>query len=179
MQPLHVRVGLCRELPVKFLAVLFKLLLVLDKPVASILELRLQELVRSLCKRLAITQALVDEEGGEPLRHVHRGEWIAGDEAHAKRIALHDLDADLLPHPLDDVLHDVGLTAIGVQIEILNDALQTRAAQNLLANRLHSFFDARGNRRAHVILGNPLRDHEDQRFRPIEVRQVMREHGCG
>ena len=61
---------------------------------------------------------------------------LAGGEADAKGVALHDLDVDVLPHPLDDVLHEVGLRAIGVQVEVLDDALQPRPAENLLADRL-------------------------------------------
>ncbi len=43
-----------------------------------------------------------------------------------------DLDIDVRPHPLDDVLHDHLLPKLGIQVEIQNDAFQSGTAQDLL-----------------------------------------------
>ena len=95
----------------------------------------------------------------------------------AERVALERLDPDVArAHLLDDVFHDPGLALLLVQVEILDDALEPRAAQNLLADRLQPIFDARRDRRPDVALGHLLRHHEDDGLRPVPVRQIVRHH---
>ena len=85
-----------------------------------------------------------------------------GGEADAEGVALDDLDLDFVPHPLDDVFHDRGATLVGVEVEILDDPFEPRAAEDLLGDRLQPILDARGHRRAHVALRHALRHDQDQ-----------------
>ena len=62
-----------------------------------------------------------------------------------KRIASDHLDVDVFAHSLDNLLHDVGPTLDGVQVEVADDALESRAAQDLLSDRLHPLLDAGGH----------------------------------
>ena len=95
----------------------------------------------------------------------------SGRKADAKRVAFDNLDVDVPAHLLDHVFHDRGLARLRVEIEVLNDALETRAAQDLLLNRLQAVLDPGRDRRLHVALRNPLRHDQNQRVRPIQIRQ--------
>ena len=161
---LDVGFELGRQLARVLAAVILEPLLVLDQTPPRVLELRFQELVGALGQHFPVAQILFDEQRRQTFGHPHRGSRVAGGEADAEGVALDDLDFDFLPHPLDDVFHDRGAALVGVEIEILNDPFEPRAAQDLLRDRLQPILDARGHRRAHVALGHALRDHQDQRL---------------
>jgi hypothetical protein len=179
LQHLKVRPELRGQLSGVGLPVRFNLLFLIEQPTASVFELRLQKLVRIVGEHFAVAQVLFDEQRGEPLRDPHHHPRVVADEADAERIAAEDLDADVAAHLLDDVLHDSGLALLGVQIEVPDDTLETRAAQNLLDQGLEAIFDSRRDRRTDVALRNALRYDENHRLGAILVGQVVHPHrGC-
>ena len=104
---------------------------------------------------------------------------VVADERDAERVALERVDADVArAHPLDDVFHDADLALALVQVEVLDDALEARAAQNLLADRLETVLDSRRHGRPHVGFGHLLGHDEDDGLRTISVRQIVRDDHC-
>jgi len=56
-----------------------------------------------------------------------------------------------------------------VQIEVLDDPLQARAAENLLSDRLQPILDSRRHGGPDVALGHPLRHDQNQRVGAKDV----------
>src|SRR5207244_1364638 len=119
-----------------------------------IVELAFQKLVRPFGQHLPIAQVLLDEQRGQPVRHAHRRLWIAGHVAHAERIALDRFDVDVRAHSLDDVLHHYRLAGLAIEIELENDPLEARTAENLLADGLQTILDTARDGRPNVALRN-------------------------
>src|SRR5438552_3766642 len=94
--------------------------------------------VRRACSsrsaRRAVSAILLDEERREPIGHLHRGLRIAGDVRDFERVALHRLDFDVAAHDLDDVLHRRGPAIARVEVEVEDDPLEARAAEDLLSD---------------------------------------------
>ena len=63
--------------------------------------------------------------------------------------------------------------SFAIQVEVGDDLLEPRAAEDLLADRLQPILDARGHRRPDVALGHALRHDQDQRLGAVEVRQLV------
>jgi hypothetical protein len=173
---LEVRRRLGRQLAAVLAAVLLQLLLRLDQLAARVLELRVQELVRVLGEVLAVADVLLDEQRRQALGHLLRRLRIVADVADAEgRVAFGDRrDVDVAPHPLHDVLHHFRPAQALVEPEVGDDALEPRAAQNLLVDRRQPLLDRRRHRRLHVRVGHALRHDHDQRFRPVLVDELVR-----
>ena len=165
---------LTRQLAGELATILLERLFVLHQPPARVFELRLDEFVRVLRQHRPVPQVLLDKQRCQTLGHLHDRLRLLAGEADTERIALDDLHVDVAPHPLDDVFHDRGTPLFAVQIEVLDDAFEARAAENLLADRLQTILDARRDRRLHVGLGHALGHDQDQRLRPELVRQLRR-----
>ncbi len=74
------------------------------------------------------------------------------------------------PHALDDDFHRQLATLFLVQIEVVDDSLETRSTQDLLGNQREAICDLPGDGRAHVLLRHTLGDDHDQRLRPEPIR---------
>ena len=55
----------------------------------------------------------------------------------------------------------------------MDDPLEARAAQNLLADGRQAILDARRDGRPDVALRHPLRNDEDQRLRAVALREPL------
>ena len=126
-----------------------QLLLVVGEPAARLLELRLEELAGLVGLHGAVLQVLRDELRRQALGHLHRRARVFRRERHgeepgllARTRGLRDLHADVPPHQLDDVLHDHRAALLFVEIQVLDDALESRPALNLLADRLKPGIEA-------------------------------------
>ena len=113
-------------------AVLLEFMLLLNQTAPGVFELRLQELVRPVCQHLTVVQVLLDEQRREPFRHPHDRTRFSARVRHSEGVAFDDLDIDVATHPFDDILHDSGFALFVVQVEVLDDPLQTRTTQDLL-----------------------------------------------
>ena len=175
---LQVRGKLRRQFAREPASILLELGFVLDQALACIGELRLQKTVGAFRQLLPVAEVLFDEERRQAVRHSHHGLRIVANVGNAKRIALDDdLDVDVPAHILDDGLHELCAPLDGVEVEIANDPLEPGTAENLLCDRLQPVLDFRGDRRLDVGLGDTLRQHENQRFRSVPVRQEQRPGG--
>ena len=154
---LKVRLDLGRQLASMLTLVLFQSLLVLDKAAARVLELRVEKLVRSFGLHFTIAQVFLDEQRRQPFGDLLRGCGIVTDEAHTERVAALDLDVDVCASTRSRPPWRP-CAASPRRVEILNQSLQTRPAQNLLAQRRQTILDSRRHGRLHVALGHPLRE---------------------
>ena len=73
---------------------------------------------------------------------------------------------------LDDVLHDPHAALLLVQVEVLDDALEARAAEDLLLDRRQPVVELGRDLRADEALGHPRRNHQNQRLGLVKVRQT-------
>jgi hypothetical protein len=166
-------------LPRELLAIRLDLLFLLDQPAASVFELRLEKLVRAFRQHLAVAEVLLDEQRRETFGHSRNSPGIGTRITDPERLTGEDVYPDVAAHGLDDVLHDPRPAFVGVEIEVLNDSLQPTPAENLLNERLQTIFDSRGDRRTHVLLGNALRDDQNDRLGSIPIRKCMHNKGGG
>src|SRR5258706_10834690 len=113
------------------LAIGFELFLLFDQTAPGVLHLHGEKLVRSFRQYLAVTKVLFNEQGREAIRHPHNGRRIVANVRNAERISLENLNLDVVPHPLDDILFDSSAPLLRVEVEILDNPLQTRAAEDL------------------------------------------------
>ena len=160
--------------------VVFYFLFNFDESPFGILQLRLEEPICSLRQHLAVFEILIDEERREPLADLHRPARVVRHVTHPEPIAFDDLNVDVVrPHSLDDVLHDASAAEVLIQVKVLNDALQPRAAENLLADRLKPILDPGRHRRSHVTLGHALwhQHNEGLGFVPIWQRSRVSNRG--
>ena len=134
----------------------------------------LEELVRAFGQHLAIAQVLVDEQRRQPLGDPLRGPRIVGLIADAERVALDDVDARCRVRIRSTMSSMTAGRALrlGYRLKSVMIALEPRAAQDLLADRLQPILDARRHGRLHVALGHPLRHDQDQRLRAVAVGQA-------
>jgi hypothetical protein len=127
IESLKIRRYLRRQLPAMQAVVVFQLLLVRDQSLPRVLELRLEELIRALSKDLAVLETLVDVQRRKPLGHLHGLQRIGRHVRDLERIALDDLRNDVPPHFIDHRFHEGRAAHLGVQVEVLDDALESRA----------------------------------------------------
>jgi hypothetical protein len=178
---LEVRGHLIGQLAVVQALVFFEFVFGQHELPARLVELRGQELVGAVGENLAVAQAFVDEQRGQPLGDPLGHARVVGRVTDAERVAFDDADADVLgPHPLDNVFHQLLVGPFTrIQVEVRDDLLEARAAENLLADRLQAILDARRHRRLDVTLRHALRHHEDQALRTVQVRQIVNDHRSG
>jgi len=72
-----------------------------------------------------------------------------------------DPPAPVAAHLLHDVFHDAGPALFRVEVELLDDPLEPRAAHDLLRQRLQPILDARRHGRPHVCFRHALRYDEN------------------
>ena len=112
---------------------------------------------------LALPEAFIAEEAGQPLGDLLHLAPIAPRERHLKRLALDGRHADVPQHPVDDVLHDgAGDPLFLVKIEILNETLEARAGQDALRHRLQAFLEPRRRGDGHDRAWHAGRHHLNQ-----------------
>src|SRR5262245_59754055 len=96
-------------------AVLGELPLVVNELGASVIELRLEELVHSSRKRCPVEQAFIDEQRREPPRHSYCGSRIFARVTETKRVTLYQIQRDVaLSHEEHDFRHCLFVAAIRV-----------------------------------------------------------------
>ena len=111
-----------------------ELLFVLDQTLFRVVQLRFQEQVGLFGKVLAIAQIFLDVQRCEARRDLLGGLRIGAHVADPERVLAFEFDADVAAHLLDDVLHDPVDALLSVQVEVVDRALQARAAQDLVAD---------------------------------------------
>ena len=97
-------------------------------------QLRLDELPGDLDLRLARLAALLDEQRRQA-RGRPRAILVAVRVLEREGVVALDVDGDGLPHALDDGGERGAPPALRVRVELVQDALQPRAAEDLLADR--------------------------------------------
>ena len=160
------------------------------EPALGLVELGLEELggVRRL--PLADLQVLLDIEGRERVGDLCHRVRIPPTEAHRERDGgapsprrLHSLELDLniAPRLLDRRLTKARPPPqVRVEVEALDEGLEPRAAQNLLADGLQPGVHFPRHRASDEGLRYLLALHEDRRRRAIEARQRRRDgQGAG
>ena len=189
LHPLQIRRNLRREGTGVSAAVLLQLLLVLDETATRILELRLEELIGRVGEHRAILEVLLDEQRCDSLRDQHGRPRVARLVADLEcrgilpvAPAVDDTDLDVFrAHPLDEVFHDDRLALVRVEVELLDDSLESRPAQDLLTDHLQAILELCRHRRLDVILRDALRHYQDQCLGAIHIRQGLRvnRRSCG
>ena len=181
---LHVAVQLRGQLAGVLLPVGFEPFLLLDQAVSRLLQLGFEELIRALGQRRTVALAFVDEQRAEAFSDLLDRPWIAAAVADAKRrgrtlplTGAGRLDADVLhPHAFDHVFHQLRLAFLGIEVELADDLFEPRAAQDLLVEGGQAVLEPHFHRWLHVVLGNLLRDHHDERLGAKPVRQPPCHH---
>ena len=163
---LEIAGGLCRQLAAITTAILLELLFVLYQSTFRILKLRLEKLVRVFCHVLSVAEVLLDKQRRKPFRGFLGRSGLLADIRNPERLFSFRLDRDVVAHALHDVFHRELALQFFVEIEIPDDPLQSRAAHNLVLQRVQPIFDLRGDGRRGPNVGvrDSLRDEHDQRF---------------
>jgi hypothetical protein len=134
----QVRLDLRGELARILLPEFLELPFVIEKSTTCVFQLRPKKLTRLVGLDRPVLKALGDELRRQALRDLHRHARIVADETNREISRLsapigRNPDRDVLAHQLDDVFRQHRSALIRVEIEILDDPLETRAALNLLA----------------------------------------------
>ena len=174
LQHLEIRRHLGRQLSGVPLAVIPRARLELLQALAGFFHLLLEELIGSHGQPLSILQVLFDEERGKALGDLHDLVRRITLVRHAEQIALDDVDGDVVPHVRDHSFARRCFPLLRIEIELADDALEPRLAQNLRADRQQPLLDRLRNGGTHVVLRHALRHDENQRRRAIAIRQRQR-----
>jgi hypothetical protein len=84
---------------------------------------------------------------------------------------VHHGDFNIPTHEINHILERLALQFVVIHVELFNDFLQERSAQNLLLDRDEAFFNSVDRHRLNIISRDFLRFYEYQRARSIHFRQ--------
>ena len=130
-------------------------LLLIVEPLLRVLELDLEEFRGAGRLALARLQVLLDVQGREGVRddrdRARIAPLVTDREGHrgiapAARLDALELQLDVLPHAPDDLFAGDVVPQIAVEGEAVDQGLQPRAAQDLLADRLEPSLEGAGHR---------------------------------